>query len=407
MLLPALAGLAVLIGGLAPQSPLRDAISGASPAGMELRLPVGYVLLSPFSRLFDTIGLLSSAQHIAIGVTSIAVTLLAVGWRPAQLPRRPRRMLATAAVSIGTLVIVYASAVALPRPMAMLAVSDPDVVRVDFHSHTRYSHDARHGFTPEANRAWHRAGGYDVAYISDHNSFTGAEEARLLNPRHGGDGTTLLSAFEGRYLGTFEIFLSLTEPDSAVLMDIHRQLHDGRLVSGRVPVSVAALPTALSDVQAKARDGPPHIAAIEIVDGSPRGYAQQDRQGSDIIGLADSLGIALVVGSNNHGWGRVAPGWTLLSIPGWRTMVPDSLAAVIESTIRTSPRAVRAVERRRPTGMGLALAFTAPVVVAQILRALSPAERLIWLVWILGVAFLWHRLRSRRVTLAIRKDAAT
>jgi predicted metal-dependent phosphoesterase TrpH len=394
LILPILFSAAVIAGGLVPLSALRDAVSGDIPGGMQLVLPPAYVLLSPLSRLLDTMSLLSTGQHIAVGLTNIAVTLLVAGLHAARSHRRALRVMTRVATSFGILIAAYACAAALPRPMAMLSVSDPNVVRVDFHSHTNFSHDARRGFTPEANRAWHRAAGFDVAYISDHNSFTGAEAAGKRNPARAGEGTVLLSAFEGRYLGTFEIFLSLTQMDSAALLDSHRRLLEGTLRLGRLPASVAALPSPLKDVHAEARDSAPHIAAIEIVDGSPRGFAQQDWEGSAIIRRADSLGLALVVGSNDHGWGRVAPGWTLVSAPGWRALAPDSLGAVIENTIRASPRtAVHAVERRRPTEVGLALAFTVPVALVQLFGALTLLERLVWLVWIWGASLMWYRVR--------------
>jgi len=400
LILPGIATVAVIAGALLPLSALRDPVTGGIPPGAQLVLPAGYVLFSPFSRLFDTVGLLSLGQHIAVAITTILLALLIAYWRTARVARRGLRIATTVAISFCALLLAYACATALPRPMAALAVSDTSIVRVDFHSHTSFSHDARRGFTPEANRAWHRSGGFDVAYISDHNSFTGAQVARKLNPARAGDGTVLLSAFEGRYLLTFEIFLSLTEPDSAVLMDWRRWLRDGNLLSGRLPSSVVALPSPLEDVQASGRDGPPHIAAIEIVDGSPRGFAQQDNEGAAIIRRADSLGLALVVGSNNHGWGRVAPGWALVSIPGWRSLSPDSLGGAIEHAIRASPRAaVRVVERRRPMVTAAALAVTVPVALVQVMRALTLHERGMWIVWIWLIAIsilLWSSRKSLR-----------
>src|SRR6185436_1410201 len=144
----------------------------------------------------------------------------------------------------------YACSAALPRPMAGISVADSSVVVVDFHSHTNASGDARSGFSPEANRDWHRQGGFNVAYVSDHRSFSGAEAAVASNPIRAGDGTVLLSAYEGRYLGTFEIFLSVSRADSARLLNRRRWLVEGRLGSGdRLPASVVALPSPLVDVQ--------------------------------------------------------------------------------------------------------------------------------------------------------------
>src|SRR5262249_50495285 len=81
-------------------------------------------------------------------------------------------------------------------PMSSLEVDDPDVVKVDFHSHTSGSWDARSGFSVEDNRAWHRASGYDVAYVTDHHASDAADAAQMGNPDVAGNGTVLLRGLE-------------------------------------------------------------------------------------------------------------------------------------------------------------------------------------------------------------------
>ena len=70
--------------------------------------------------------------------------------------------------------------------------------------------------------------------------------------------------------------------------------------------------------------------AVEANDASPRGLRQSKRDRAQILALADSLDLALVAGSNNHGWGRTAAAWTLIRIPGWQRMSPASLETAIE-----------------------------------------------------------------------------
>ena len=405
LILPVLLTLAVILGGFFSRSPLRDAVTGSTPSEATIVLSPAYVLLSPLSRVLDTLGLLSVGQHVALGMTVIGLAILFAAMRGGQSSRRRiTRGLLSGAVALAVLAILYGCVAALPRPMAALAVSDPNVIRVDFHSHTNASADARSGFSPAANRAWHARGGFDAAYISDHRSFDGAEAARAQNPRRAGDGVVLISAFEGRYLGTFEIFLSFTRADSATRMDGHRRLLEGRLLSGRLPASVVALPSPLSDVQAVAHDGLPFMAAIEISDGSPRGFAQSDRDHAAIIRRADSLGMAVVSGSNNHGWGRVVPAWTLVNVPNWRALSADSLGSAIEDALRSAPRDIKVVERRRPTlSSPRSLALTPPVVGAQLFSTLTMAERFVWLAWIWGLWLIWflfslvRRRNKRRV----------
>src|SRR5918999_6346374 len=99
-------------------------------------------------------------------------------------PRRSvLREVAFAAGFLLMLVVVYAVGAMVPRPMAALTVSDLDVVVVDVHSHTKYSHDGGPGWEAEDVREWHASSGYNAAYVTDHRSYRGAEQGVAANPR--------------------------------------------------------------------------------------------------------------------------------------------------------------------------------------------------------------------------------
>src|SRR6201999_1691810 len=105
------------------------------------------------------------------------------------------------------------------------------------------------------------------------------------------------------------------------------------------------------------------ISAIEIIDGSPRGLSQSRRDRDRIVQLADSLNLALVTGSDNHGWGFAAAGWTLLRIPGWRGMRTDSLSNRIEQVVHFGRRRASRVVERVVAGSGFfQLAFAGPAI---------------------------------------------
>jgi len=363
---------------------------------MELALPPLYMLLSPMSRLLDSLGLLSTGQHVAV-VLTLLVLAAAAGAMRAEWDRRVKSASIWTGATLGTLAILYAMTAALPRPMAKLVAANSNLVRVDLHSHTNASHDARSSFDAADNREWHRAGGVDVAYVTDHSTFNGAEAGERGNAARAGDGTMLLTGFEGRYRGTFMLFLSMTQGDSVSLIDSRRHLRSGTLLSGRTPTAIMAIPGPLIDLPLAATETPPRIAAVEVVDGSPRGLAQHDRDRRRIVRLADSLRISVVAGSNNHGWGRAIPAWTVMWIPGWRIFSSDSLAASIERGLyRTSGVPLQVVERTRPHFTGVALVLTAPMMAGQIVGTLRVWERFVWLVWIWGFAFAWHRARRHR-----------
>jgi hypothetical protein len=393
----------ILASTLTPVPPIRDAATLEVVPEARLTYSPAYLAGAPLFDVLDTLSLLTVGQHIALLVTVITAY---AAWRiwhrrrkaaaradrgsavgPAR--RSLLREVAFAAAFLLALVVVYGINAIVPRPMAALAVSDLDVVVVDVHSHTKYSHDGRPGWEAEDVRQWHASSGYNAAYITDHRSYRGAEEGVAANPTAAGQGTVLLAGLEVVYggervnlLSAGRVYRGLTTDN---LWDIDTTaLAMASLVGAREPILVQTIPARLERMRAAQGSGTPGVRAIEIVDGAPRGLSQTRRERRRILHLADSLGLALVAGSNNHGWGRTAPGWTLFRVPGWRGLTPDELATRIEAAIRVSgPRATRVVERRvAEAGTNpLLLALTVPAVAWRMWTTLGTDQRVMWLVW--------------------------
>lgn len=373
---------------------VRDAGTSREPSGVEIDLPLSYSVTSPFSRTLDAFTLLSTAQSIA-ALTTLA--LVVAGWVALSRGNVGARGWAITVVAIiaGTGVFL-ASVALLPRPMAGIRVADPNVVVADFHSHTGTSHDVRKSFGVEDNREWHRAGGFDAAWITDHVKFDAAVAARSGNPRRAGDGVSLLSGVEGRYHRIMStIMLGLDERDTA-LLNRRGNLLPGNPASGRAPYTIIALPNRnLDSVTAESLDSIPRFAAIELIDAAPRGLAQFDREENRIRQLAAARGLTLVAASNNHGYGRAVAAWNLVSLPGWRELSPSDLAVSIQDQLRRSPPSI--VMRTRPRTYDALVVFTLPVIIYQTLGSLTIAERVSWLLWIWGAVLLVRTLQRTRV----------
>ena len=435
---PIVLSAAVLASATLATPVLRDAATRGQVGDVTLALPTAYTLLAPWCDTLDMLSLLSAQQHLAL----IATVLVAhVAWRVGArlragasrtragirrgrderwpgavgVLRRFGRDVGREVGALGLLLLgilaVYAASLA-PRPMAALRPAGADVVTVDFHSHTAASWDGRTGFGAEENRAWHRAAGFDVAFVTDHRSFAGAAAAEVRNPRVAGDGTTLLPGIETRYRaehlnvlgGTIDrdraFFVGAVDPPS--LASAARSLATEGILLITVPSTLAEVPQVVAESGGAAR-------AVELSDAAPRGLAQLDSARSRVLRLADSLDLAVVAGSDNHGWGRTSAAWSLLTIPGWRRLSPDSLSSLIVARIRRKGRrAVRVVERARPNAShGAALALIAPAMVWAMLTQMQWPERMSWLFWTWGTwgaaAFAFAR-RQRRADSA---EAAT
>ncbi|HEY8851750.1 MAG TPA: hypothetical protein VIM36_06185, partial [Gemmatimonadaceae bacterium] len=190
-------------------SPLVDAMGPQPSAAATLKTPLLYDFFAPVSNILDTLTLLSPAQYWA----TFALCLVALFASPIiRTLRRPRefRLRSTIGPCLrcagGTVAIVGLMIVGR-RPMAALSLQDPDLVAVDFHSHTSASHDGRSGFDAERNREWHQSSGFHAAYITDHKTFDGALSAAEGNPSVAGNGVTLLPGIELRDVGEHPILL--------------------------------------------------------------------------------------------------------------------------------------------------------------------------------------------------------
>lgn len=394
---------ALLVTALFTTDPIRDAVTLGPIGEGRLDLPPSYVAMAPISSVLDTLTLLTVGQHIALVLWAIAI-FVAVRIGRAGRGTTVRREVIAAIIFLAALIVTYAAAAVLPRPMAQFVTSDETVLAVDFHSHTQASHDGRSGWTDEDVRAWHRAAGFDAVYITDHRSFEGAERGIASNPPFAGQGTMVLQGIEAFFNGEHVNILSagrrykgLLTPD---LKDIDPQsLMLASLLAKTAPVTIETVPANLNKVPALSETGIPGVMAIEIVDGSPRGLSQTRRDRARIVHIADSLNLALVTGSDNHGWGRAAPGWTLFRVPGWRGMPTDSLSGILEFIMRDGRRgSTRPVERVVAGGQDPgSLVFAGPVIAWRMLATLAPEERVMWLVWTWGLVIIVRGLRRYRL----------
>ena len=401
LIFPALITALVLVAALFPQSQLRDAATYGDVSGMRLVATREFAIFAPFCAMLDMQSLLTVPQHIAMLVTllvSFAMWRAVTYARGSSFPIWRREFGGLILIVIATPVLLLLVNVLVPRPMARLQVDDRDLVAVDVHAHTSSSHDARPAWTQDRVRRWHRESGFDVAYITDHKRFGGAIDAVATNPARAGDGVVLLSGLELRSGGQHVNVLSMTQAESTFVVAGDHLTRAIRLQGGRYPLIVQTIPFKMSMFAGPGQDTLPMTRALELNDGAPRGLTMGLTRHAELLRLADSLNLALVAGSDNHGWGNTASGWTLVRIRGWRDLSPNALAAVLETTMLGGRNSTQVVERRTPLLYSVPqLAMTIPAVFISAARGLTPPERVSWIVW--AWSTLLVRLSVRRAAL--------
>ena len=400
-----LASVAVVLSSAFAVAPIRDAVTLGEVAEASLMRPLGYVMLAPVSGVLDMLTLLSARQHVAL---FLGVVVLFVAWRALSAWRfgaTRRQHLVSAAVLFAAIVVTYAATAVLPRPMASLVSDNVNILRVDFHSHTAASHDGRPGWTVERNREWHRAGGYDVAYVTDHGVVTAAEQGYVRNPVPAGEGVTLLQGIEVTWTGEHVAILGAQRAYKGILTqnlrDVDVQgLQLASLIPGHEPVVIWNHPHHLERLPAAKGPGTPGVRAIELSNGAPDSMDEVRRKRAAIVAFAEQNNLTTTTGSDNHGWGSTAPNWTLMLIFGWRGMTADALGSQIENVVRKGGvGGARVVERTIADGSdGLALAATPISAPARMLTTLSNDERISWLIWIWALTATMWWMRRRRAT---------
>ena len=419
----------VALGALFAVPPLQDAATHAPVPFARIDQPLGYLLGAPLFGIWDAMSLLTVSQHYAVLIT---VILLYVA-RRVHTVRTGRRKLAadpataedaahpgfslTLAVlelfgAVGFLIAVlafYAAAVFLPRPMVGVRLDDPDLLTVDFHSHTNHSHDGWARFTAARNRAWHEGGGFDAAYITDHYTWAGVDEAAPANPARAGERTVMLSGMEVRLRNRHVNLLGDRDRYVFALDSTRHHLDPDSIAAARErgapPVTMLyTIPGPLDQIVALGPGSPAGVVGVELSDGAPRGLEQVRAERAQILAIADSMDLAVVAGSNLHGWGRTVAAWSVMRLPGWRAMSPGELGSAIEGVLhRERRRAVTVVERRMPyhDGSRVGIAATVPWLLWEHFRMMTVAERGSWIAWLVLVVLAGRRLRRRRAPVPV------
>ena len=109
--------------------PIRNAVDFTAVPDARLERSLGYTLLGPVSSMFDAMTLFGKEQIIGFTLWAIGLYIVArLVWRR---PVGARREAIYGVVAFILLLVIYAAAVILPRPMAKLVKMRDDVIAVD------------------------------------------------------------------------------------------------------------------------------------------------------------------------------------------------------------------------------------------------------------------------------------
>jgi hypothetical protein len=381
---------------------LSDPVSGAAPAALHLRVPGTYFILAPLFTLWDGISMLSMTRLEGLLIGLALVYLL---WRVIRAAGRTGRQRSSIAREIGTLALSLVLLLAFliigalwHRPMLALAGTTPSEVVVDFHSHTRASHDVRdtwmRGFDSAANRRWHARAGFRAVFITDHNT------VQALPVSHGPDAAPVLCP--GIEVSAWRSHIVLLGDSLPVDRTRYNASLDGLLSLLRSSetaygaLSLASLPeyrrnhwNRLDTLVGAGLDG------FEIVNASPKANELTRPERDRVIHLARDSNRFVAGVSDSHGWGATSMVWNLVRVPAGAP--PQAICSAVLNRLRSGFSAIQIIERHRLRADSPWPLWLTPVgVLWESWRGMGWPLTVAWLVWVWAWALVRSRVRSRR-----------
>ena len=388
----------IAVAHLRPAPALLDAATGLPLSGVRLEVPWGHLVLTPWAALGDIAACSSLAQAFSL-LGLLAAFLAPLRWALGHDHDWFAFGPATRALALHALacVTLLAWGVLWPRPPARLAIDDPDLMAVDFHSHTNASWDGRSWFDPAANLRWHERAGFAAAFVTDHNRMDGAISARRHSDNSWAAGRRELAAgLEGEELSLHGAHVLLLGPDRPVAPQAYPGLEGLRLLlkdAGPLfgAVTVMSLPEYYQHHEKRLETLADWGAGgFEIVAASPRGLGVPAAFRRDVVELCRRRGLFVTGGSDNHGYGSTNCVWNLVRVPGWRALDPAQRSRAVLAELRQGGfSAVRVLARARCLARPRSVTeawLDAPRALWWALRSWSLAQALSAVAWVWAAA---------------------
>lgn len=372
---PVAIGLVVLllVTAIHPLSPLVDAVTGSAPGDADLERPILYVLFAPLSNTLDALTFFSLARAVWAAVVWIILLSAFGAVRASSDSLSVRRVIATALLGPLLVVLLGVAALVMPRPVPRLVSDGPGTV-LDYHAHTRASHDGRPGWTLADLADWHERQGFEATYVTDHNV---VYDGSLPAP----PGTiSLLPGVEWSLYRQHVVAIGPIEPLARDSFggSTARMVRVFSTIERQGGLSIASLPeywrNHQEELSAFVLAG---VDGFEIVNCAPKALAFPTDLRRQVIALAGGHDLMVVGASDNHGWGQVTCVWNV-SQPGTQGF----------HTNRVFARPLALLQGDWPP-------WTAPATQPWfMLRSLSWSERVSWLTWVV-IIFLYRALPRR------------
>ncbi|HOT98376.1 MAG TPA: hypothetical protein PLG50_15105 [bacterium] len=396
---------------------IEDALTQQPAAGYSVHIPRLHLLFEPllgplffFSRADTPLPLVLWLLFwlCAAILSAHAIKALQSGLRPADaLANGLRKGLfwlpVTFILVVGVLLIFLFS----PLPDNTITGHGEDIVLVNFHSHSYYSHDGL--ISPLRLLRWHKRNGFDAFFLTEHNTHT--RTLNLVAEQRAGrlEGEPLIITGEEYSGSNHLLLLGLTRDfhskdysDQAAIDSAHAQGGVALLAHWFSPQRNTR---PLADYIAMGVDG------FEIAN-QAEGIFYPERYLHPLRQSAAEHGLLLTGNADYHGYGPACFAWNALHLPGWRQLGPTARVETVLNLLRGHDQSrlqILLYRDRQPIAPGLA--WISPfITLLDYFRSLHFAQVLSWLAWLV-LALLFIRYAPRiperlRIALTVQEVMA-
>ncbi|GEM_PF-3022038 len=223
-----------------------------------------------------------------------------------------------------------------PLPKVKPLVNKEEILVVDFHSHTLYSHDGL--VSPEENLRWHLTSGFNALAITDHGEIKGA----LLTQKIAKENYPQMLVIPGEEIndnqGNQLLLLGLSErissPGSST-EEIVKLAHQ----KGGVVIVAHIWDKKGSDWDFLVKAG---VDGFEVKGRTKQPLSRETEK--RLIDFCQKNGLVMIAGTNWHGWGQTNNLWTLVKLANGTKLSHEEKLKIILGLFRekkiTSFRAV-------------------------------------------------------------------
>ncbi|MDZ7262684.1 MAG: PHP domain-containing protein, partial [candidate division KSB1 bacterium] len=387
---------------------LLDAVSQKPEPNFRVSIPIVRIIFEPFlgSLLFYSRSHLVLVEH---GVLLVWILVGYILWMVGGYFKRrriPRKGLKTLRSALGfflrrlavlPLIVQCFLAIMMvesfvPLPVHRVVSQNPDVILLDCHCHTYYSHDGMK--TQQGQIDWHHKNGFQAAFFTDHNHVDPTVKFIIEREKSGlaDDALVLLPGeeFSGSshllLLGIEQTFSPDKYSDQEVIEEVHR-------LGGVVIVAHwwSLHKHSIEQFIQWGVDGFELVKQDEQMDYDPQVFQQ-------ILWACQTNGLIMLSDSDYHGYGSICNAFTALTIPAWQQMTYWERKEALWEALRNRKASRFQVlvyddrgKLRRST-----LCLSPLLMFVSYFRTLNGFQTLSWMVWIVLVSILSHHLFSKK-----------